>query len=88
VLSDTVGFIRDLPHSLVAAFHATLEETARADLLLHVVDAASADRDAQIEAVEASWRRSAPPQVPQLRVYGTRSTPARPRSRSRAGCLW
>jgi GTP-binding protein HflX len=54
ILSDTVGFIRDLPHSLVAAFHATLEETAAADLLLHVVDSASADRDAQIEAVE--WR--------------------------------
>ncbi|HNO63985.1 MAG TPA: GTPase HflX, partial [Thauera aminoaromatica] len=51
VLSDTVGFIRDLPHALVAAFHATLEETARADLLLHVVDAASADRDQQIRAV-------------------------------------
>ncbi len=51
VLSDTVGFIRDLPHSLVAAFHATLEETASADLLLHVVDSASDDRDAQIEAV-------------------------------------
>ncbi|MBK8336430.1 MAG: GTPase HflX [Sterolibacteriaceae bacterium] len=52
VLSDTVGFIRDLPHSLVDAFHATLEETAQASLLLHVVDAASADRDQQIEAVD------------------------------------
>lgn len=52
VLSDTVGFIRDLPHSLVDAFHATLEETAQATLLLHVVDAASADRDQQIEAVD------------------------------------
>jgi len=41
VLSDTVGFIRDLPHGLVAAFRATLEETVHADLLLHVVDAAS-----------------------------------------------
>ncbi|MDO5103812.1 MAG: GTPase HflX [Lautropia sp.] len=51
VLSDTVGFIRDLPHGLVAAFRATLEETAEADLLLHVVDAGSADRDIQIEAV-------------------------------------
>jgi GTP-binding protein HflX len=51
VISDTVGFIRELPHSLVAAFHATLEETAMADLLLHVVDAASEDRDAQIEVV-------------------------------------
>ena len=51
VLSDTVGFIRDLPHALVAAFQATLEETAQADLLLHVVDSASEDRDAQIGAV-------------------------------------
>ncbi|MCX7896336.1 MAG: GTPase HflX [Rhodocyclaceae bacterium] len=51
VLSDTVGFIRDLPHELVAAFHATLEETREADLLLHVVDAASPDRDQQIAAV-------------------------------------
>jgi len=51
VLSDTVGFIRDLPHALVAAFHATLEETVHADLLLHVVDAASPDREQQIEAV-------------------------------------
>lgn len=53
VISDTVGFIRDLPHTLVAAFHATLEETAQADLLLHVVDAASTDRDQQIAAVNA-----------------------------------
>ena len=53
VISDTVGFIRDLPHTLVAAFHATLEETAQADLLLHVVDSASADRDQQIAAVNA-----------------------------------
>jgi GTP-binding protein HflX len=47
VLSDTVGFIRELPHALVAAFRATLEETVRADLLLHVVDASSTVREAQ-----------------------------------------
>ena len=52
VLSDTVGFVRDLPHTLVAAFRATLEETADADLLLHVVDASAPDRDMQIEQVE------------------------------------
>jgi GTP-binding protein HflX len=51
IMSDTVGFIRDLPHSLVAAFSATLEETVRADLLLHVVDAASPARDDQIAEV-------------------------------------
>ena len=52
VLSDTVGFIRDLPHDLVAAFRATLSEAGEADLLLHVVDASAPDRDGQIEAVE------------------------------------
>jgi GTP-binding protein HflX len=52
VISDTVGFIRELPHMLVAAFRATLEETVHSDLLLHVVDAASAARDAQIAEVD------------------------------------
>lgn len=51
IVSDTVGFIRDLPHELVAAFHATLEATAQADLLLHVVDSASTARDDQIAEV-------------------------------------
>ncbi|HEY5637666.1 MAG TPA: GTPase HflX [Burkholderiales bacterium] len=52
VLSDTVGFIRDLPHGLVAAFRATLEETVRADILLHVVDSASSVRELQIAEVD------------------------------------
>ncbi|HZM33720.1 MAG TPA: GTPase HflX [Burkholderiales bacterium] len=52
VVSDTVGFIRELPHSLVAAFRATLEETVHADLLLHVVDASSAAREDQMKAVD------------------------------------
>ncbi|CAG9229138.1 ribosome rescue factor HflX [Paraburkholderia tropica] len=51
VLSDTVGFIRELPHQLVAAFRATLQETVQADLLLHVVDASSAVRLDQIDQV-------------------------------------
>jgi GTP-binding protein HflX len=51
VLADTVGFIRHLPHNLVDAFRATLEETVEADLLLHVVDCASAERDRHIQAV-------------------------------------
>ncbi|OGU53610.1 MAG: GTPase HflX, partial [Hydrogenophilales bacterium RIFOXYA1_FULL_63_33] len=51
VLSDTVGFITRLPHDLVAAFRATLEATAEADLLLHVIDSASPGRERQIEAV-------------------------------------
>lgn len=50
LLSDTVGFIRDLPHHLVASFHATLEEAMQADLLLHVVDAAHDDARPQMEA--------------------------------------
>jgi GTP-binding protein HflX len=69
VISDTVGFIRDLPHSLVAAFHATLEETANADLLLHVVDSASADRDQQIDAVNGVLKEIGAADVPQIVVW-------------------
>ncbi|BAL23151.1 ribosome rescue GTPase HflX [Azoarcus sp. KH32C] len=68
VLSDTVGFIRDLPHALVAAFHATLEETANADLLLHVVDSASEDREAQIEAVNGVLGEIGAGDVPYIMV--------------------
>ena len=52
VVSDTVGFIRDLPHGLVAAFRATLEETVHADLLLHVVDASSRCATSRPQAVD------------------------------------
>jgi len=69
VLSDTVGFIRDLPHALVAAFEATLEETAQADLLLHVVDSASPDRDQQIASVDAVLKEIGAQEVPQIRVW-------------------
>ena len=69
VLSDTVGFIRDLPHDLIAAFRATLSEAADADLLLHVVDAAHPDRDAQIAAVDAVLTEIGADAVPQIRVY-------------------
>jgi GTP-binding protein HflX len=51
LLSDTVGFIRNLPHQLVASFHATLEETRQADLLLHVVDVSSPQAEPQMDAV-------------------------------------
>jgi GTP-binding protein HflX len=68
VLSDTVGFIRDLPHALVAAFRSTLEETASADLLLHVVDAASEDREAQIDAVNRVLAGIGAGDVPQIMV--------------------
>ncbi len=69
VLSDTVGFIRDLPHALVAAFQATLEETAQADLLLHVVDSASADRDQQMSAVQGVLAEIGAAAVPQILVW-------------------
>ncbi|MGH8687607.1 MAG: GTPase HflX [Burkholderiales bacterium] len=66
VISDTVGFIRDLPHGLVAAFRATLEETVHADLLLHVVDASSparAEQAVQVDAVLAEIGAGALPQI-------------------------
>jgi GTP-binding protein HflX len=69
VLSDTVGFIRDLPHDLVAAFRATLAEAAEADLLLHVVDASHPNRDEQIAAVDAVLAEIGADHVPQVRVY-------------------
>ena len=69
VLSDTVGFIRHLPHTLVEAFRATLEETIHADLLLHVIDASSPDRDAQIAAVNAVLAEIGADTVPQILVF-------------------
>ena len=69
VVSDTVGFIRQLPHTLVAAFRATLEEAIRADLLLHVVDAGSPTRDAQIEAVNSVLAEIGADHIPQVLVY-------------------
>ena len=69
VLSDTVGFIRDLPHDLVAAFRATLAEAADADLVLHVVDASHPNRDEQIAAVDAVLAEIGADRVPQIRVF-------------------
>jgi GTP-binding protein HflX len=69
VLSDTVGFITRLPHDLVAAFRATLEATAEADLLLHVIDSSSPGRERQIEAVDKVLGEIGADAVPQLRVY-------------------
>lgn len=68
VVSDTVGFIRDLPHELVAAFHATLEATSQADLLLHVVDSASPVRDEQMAEVDKVLNEIGASCVPQLVV--------------------
>lgn len=69
ILSDTVGFIHDLPHSLVAAFHATLEATAEADLLLHVVDAASSAREKQMADVDKVLLEIGAELVSQLVVF-------------------
>jgi len=68
-VSDTVGFIRDLPHRLVAAFRATLEETVHADLLLHVVDAASPARDEQAEEVDKVLVEIGAEGIPRLEVW-------------------
>jgi GTP-binding protein HflX len=67
-LSDTVGFIRDLPHSLVDAFKATLEESVEADLLLHVVDSANPRYHEQIEDVDAVLEEIGAGDVPQILV--------------------
>lgn len=69
VISDTVGFIRELPHQLVAAFRTTLEETIHADLLLHVVDAASPVRMEQIEQVNAVLKEIGADHIPQILVW-------------------
>jgi len=69
LVSDTVGFIERLPHSLVAAFRATLEEVAEADLLLHVIDASSPDRDRHAAAVQAVLREVGAERVPAIEVF-------------------
>jgi GTPase len=69
VISDTVGFIRELPHGLVAAFRATLEETVHADLLLHVVDASSSTRAEQVQAVDKVLAEIPAGAAPRLLVW-------------------
>ncbi|MEE4193340.1 MAG: ribosome rescue GTPase HflX [Halieaceae bacterium] len=69
VLADTVGFISHLPHKLVDAFRATLEETTSANLLLHVIDAATEERDDNIEQVEAVLKEIGAAEVPRLEVF-------------------
>ena len=68
-LTDTVGFIQKLPHTLVEAFHSTLDEIAEADLVLLVVDAASAQRDAQLDAVHEVLAEIGALHIPMLTVY-------------------
>ena len=69
ILSDTVGFIAKLPHHLVDAFRATLEELEYADLLLHVIDSADPNREEHIEVVERLITKLAKPETPVLRCY-------------------
>ena len=69
ILSDTVGFISKLPHHLVDAFRATLEELEYADLLLHVIDSADPDREAHIQVVDSLIAKLSKPGTPVLRLY-------------------
>jgi GTP-binding protein HflX len=69
VLADTVGFVRDLPHELVAAFRSTLSEAREADLLLHVVDAADPLRTERIAQVDAVLKEIGASEIPQLLVF-------------------
>lgn len=68
IIVDTVGFIRDLPHELIDAFHATLEETKEADLLLHVIDASDPEKNIKIDVVNNVLEEIGANNVPQLQV--------------------
>ncbi|WP_290633894.1 ribosome rescue GTPase HflX, partial [Aquisalimonas sp.] len=69
ILADTVGFIRELPHQLVAAFRSTLEEATESQLLLHVVDASADDRDGSIEQVDSVLEAIGADSIPTIRVF-------------------
>lgn len=69
ILADTVGFIRELPHQLVAAFRSTLEEAVESQLLLHVIDAADEVRDDSIHQVEAVLEEIGAAEIPRIRVF-------------------
>jgi GTP-binding protein HflX len=86
VLSDTVGFIRGLPHQLVDAFKSTLEESVEADLLLHVIDASSPARDAQIAEVDRVLAEIGAADVPRLLVFNKVDRLDRSGAVERDGC--
>ena len=69
ILADTVGFVRDLPHELVAAFKSTLQEAREADLILHLIDASDSNRWARVRQVNSVLKQLDADQVPQIRVY-------------------
>lgn len=69
ILADTVGFVRDLPHELIAAFRSTLQEAKEADLILHLIDASDPNRWQRIRQVNAVLKELEADGVPQIRVY-------------------
>ncbi len=69
IVADTVGFVRDLPHELVAAFRSTLQEAREADLILHLIDASDPQRWQRVRQVNAVLKQLGADQVPQVRVY-------------------
>jgi len=69
ILVDTVGFVRDLPHELIAAFQSTLEETSDADLLLHVIDCADPEHNVRIEQVAVVLEQIGANEVPMIQIY-------------------
>jgi len=69
VLADTVGFIRDLPHELIAAFRSTLQEAREADLILHLIDASDGNRWQRVRQVNSVLKQLDADRVPQIRVY-------------------
>lgn len=89
VLADTVGFVRDLPHELVAAFRSTLSEAREADLLLHVIDAADPMRDERVGQVDEVLQEIGAGDIPQLLVYNKidRIEGAQPRHDTPSGIL-
>ena len=69
MLADTVGFVRDLPHELVAAFKSTLQEAREADLILHLIDASDPNRWQRVRQVNSVLKQLEADKVPQIRVY-------------------
>ena len=69
ILGDTVGFVRDLPHELIAAFRSTLQEVRNADLILHLIDASDPNRWQRVRQVNAVLKELDAERVPQIRVY-------------------
>ncbi len=88
VLADTVGFVRDLPHELIAAFRSTLEETREADLILHLIDASDPNRWQRVRQVNAVLHELGAERVPQIRVYNKIDKLPQRRSRNGGEAVW